>query len=200
MPPSPQPIPPRQPGESAYAYRKRRSIAQTGETPYERRIRLGRGRGLSMQEARGKTTPRGLSEYQRRAQQSQAQYGLSPYQLWRQNTIADMTAEGYTPQTTNMSWNRLLKIWPKMKWMNHRSSPGGAELDPPGGRITEDMLLQATLFEQQGFLDRGWIETRIEDRYYAMFEFVERDDPMPGRQFFYYERQSYMPVSWWYYH
>lgn len=195
MPPSPQDglnISPRQPGESAYAYRKRRSVALTGETPYERRIRLGRGRGLSMQEARGKGTPQGLTEYQRRAQQVQARFGLSPYQLWRNNTINSMIREGYTPQTTGLSWNKLLKIWPKLKWMNDKSSPGG--------RITPEMLDQARQFEEQGILDRQWVNTRIEERYYAMYEYTEKRNKEPGRYYFYFDRESYMPIAWWFYH
>lgn len=198
MPPGPSAqsplIAPRQPGESEYSYRKRRLVALTGETPYQRRQRLGRARGLGAREAAGHTPTRGQSEYQRRAQLTQERYGMSPYQLWAQNQLTWLQNNGFTPETTGWSQYRLIRIAPRLRWMNKRAAPGG--------QVRPDMLMDGSDMENSGDLESNWTWERVNERYDAMYEFVEQHNKQLGN-FYWFRDQDYRPeleAAWWYYH
>lgn len=191
MPPRPN-IPPRQPGESAYQFRQRKSIAETGETLYQRRQRLGRARGLTSREAAGHPNVAGLTEYQRRRQRTIREYGISPWQLWRMNAIAEMTQKGFTPDNTGWSWYALLRVWPKIKQMNEWSAPQ-AQIEP-------DMLAQAKEWEGQGILDSEWSEDHINLKYQAMYDYHVYGDKDFGHWYWYNDRIEAMSANWWYYH
>jgi hypothetical protein len=193
MPPGPPVAPqilPRQPGETDYAYRKRRSVALTGETPYQRRIRLGRARGISTTEARGQRP----GESVRRRERVFAQTGFTPSQLYRQSNTQWLIDNGFTPETTGWSWSRLIRIAPRLRYMNNQASPGA--------QITPFMLADAIDLEDAGEIQREWTWERINEKYNDVYELREHGNKQPGR--FHYFRdvdmQSYMPVAWWYYH
>lgn len=194
MPPGPPSVPqilPRQPGETDYAYRKRRSIALTGETPYQRRIRLGRARGLSTTAARGQRP----QESVRRRERVFAATGFTPSQLYRQSNIDWLNDNGFTPETTGgMSWTTLIKLAPRIRYINNLASPGA--------QLTPYMIGDAKDLEDAGELDYGWTEERINERYNDVYELREYGNKQPGR--FHYFRdvamQDYMPVAWWFYH
>jgi hypothetical protein len=191
MPPSPRnPTPqilPRQPGETDYAYRKRRSIALTGETPYQRRIRAARARGLTTQEARGHRA----NEAQIRRERTIAQTGLTPWQFWKDNQVTWLTNNGFTPQSTGWSWNRLVRIAPRLRYMNDVSSPGA--------QITPEMMAGAIDQEDAGLLPSEWTWERMNEKYEAIYEFHEHNNPQPGRTYWFRDRDPEMEVAWWYY-
>lgn len=179
---------PRQPGETTYAYRNRRNISLTGESLYQRRIRQGQARGLSTQAARGQAP----GEAARRRQQTIQRTGLTPWQLWSQNQVSWLTANGFTPETTGWSWNRLIRIAPRLRWINEHSTAGGA--------VTPDMILDATTFERTSALPSEWTWERINVKFIDMQEYLQYHNREPGRFHWFQDRIPELPVQWWYYH
>lgn len=191
IPNAPQIIP-RQAGESDYAYRKRRSIALTGETPYQRRKRLGAQRGLSVSEARGHAPIRGESEYQRRRRITLQQTGLTPSQLRYQQMDAWLAYNGFSPATTGFSQTKLRTMYAALRWMNESSGPGG--------QITPALLYEASQMEFSGDVERDWTVDRVLKRYAAMREFKEMNDKSLGNFYWFRERIPDIDTVWWYYH
>ena len=195
MPPAMPAIPPRQPGETAYAYRKRRSLALTGQTPYQRRIARGTAGGLTRQQARGHAPDTTETEYQRRVRLSVERTGQTPYQ--RRIAAQDqwLVAHGFEPATTGMSWSGLRRIQSRLAWINANTSPGG-ELSP-------DLLEEYAEMEKTGELPRGWIADRIFKRYDSMVEFMAGSN-QTGNFYWFNEGGSEnagtYSANWWYYH
>lgn len=195
MPPSVPQAPqilPRQPGESQYSYRNRRSIALTGETLYQRRQRLGAQSGLSTREAAGHPSVGGQTEYQRRRARTLEKYGLTPSQLRNQQIDQWLAMNGYSPATTGFSQTQLRRMQPRLRWMNEHSSPGG--------EITPQLLFEAKQMEFSGDLDNDWTFDRIMKRYDAMREFKEMNSKSLGNFYWFRERIPDMDKVWWYYH
>lgn len=192
LPEVPQ-ILPRQEGESAYAYRKRRSIALTGETPYQRRIRLGQARGISSREAAGHRLIGGQTEYQRRAQRTQERYGLSPWEFWRNNQITWLQDNGFTPEATGWSWNRLIRAAPKIRKMNGYTSRFN--------QITPELIYNGRAQEDQGDIPHDWTWERFNERYNDIVEYYEQNNIQPARQHAFYlrDRMPEVEVQWWFY-
>lgn len=192
MPPSLPTVPqilPRQPGETNYAYRKRRSLALTGETPYQRRIRLAQARGLNVQEARGHRA----NESQIRRERTIRQTGFTPYQLWRNNQVQWLISMGFQPETTGWSWNKLIRAAPKLRYMD--------EVASPGAQITPGMLAQASTYEQEYLLPSEWSWERVNEKYESVKEYAEMGSSPQGRYYFFEDRPPEdLPVQWWYYH
>jgi hypothetical protein len=191
MPPGPLPnipqILPRQPGESAYSYRNRRSIALSGETLYERRQRLGRARGFTAREAAGH---REANEAQVRRQRTMQGYGVTPWQFWRDNQVQWLIDNGFQPETTGWSWNRLIRIAPRIRYMNEHLSLYN--------NITPELLAEGTAFE----LDTGesdWSWERLNEHYEDVREFYEHNNPENARLHFFRDRIPELSVQWWYY-
>jgi hypothetical protein len=187
LPSAPQ-ILPRQPGETAYAYRKRRTVALTGETPYQRRIRNAQARGLSTTEARGHKA----GESATRRERTLARTGLTPWQLWSYDQIAWLMDNGFTPETTGWSWNQLIRIAPRLRYMNNHASPGA--------QVTPDMIAEALTFERTSNLPSEWTWERVNEKYLDIYEFYERGDVQPARMHYFQDRIPQMDVAWWYYH
>lgn len=190
MPPA---VPPRQPGESRYAYSNRRSLALTGKSLYQRRVESGLASGLSRREARGHGG--GLTEYQRRNLRSVEQTGLTLYQRRIQAIDSWLSQNGFTPVTTGLSWTALRRIQPRLKWINENTSPGG--------RLTPDMILERTDMEKLGTIERGWVTDHVFKRYEAMYEFQVNGNRAPGNFYWFNEGGSDEPretAQWWYYH
>lgn len=179
---------PRQPGETAYAYRNRRSITLTGETLYQRRITKGRARGLTTTEARGQQP----GEYARRAEYTQRVYGQTPWQIWRDRQLAWLVNNGFTPETTGWSWNKLLRIAPRLRYLNEHASPQG--------QILPEMIQEANSDEQMGVLPSDWTWERINEKYIDTVEYLEYNNREPGRIHWFMDRIPEMPVQWWFYH
>lgn len=199
MPPRPALLPnfpPRQPGETPYQYRNRRSIALYGQTLYERRIASGRARGINQREAAGHAPVAGRTEYQIRAERTQARYGLSPTQLYYRRIDDEMDQAGFSPELTGLSRTALRRIWPRLKWINSNTSPGG-ELSP-------GMLAQTRTGELEGDFPRGWTVDHVNQRYESMYEFkVERQNQTGNFYWFREYKPNYedeLPANWWYYH
>lgn len=196
-------IPPRQPGETRYAYANRRSRALTGQTLYQRRIARAQAAGLNRQQARGHGAPVagspilgaiGETEYQRRNRLSVERTGLTLYQRRIMAIDAWLIAEGYTPATTGMSWTSLRGIQPRLKWINNNTSPNGG--------ITPGMIEEMTDYERLGMIPRGWVADRINKRFEAMYEF-KQGNPATGRFWWFNDGAYGLPQSqaqWWYYH
>jgi hypothetical protein len=191
MPPGPPNAPqilPRQPGETAYAYRNRRSVALTGESLYERRIRQGRARGLSTQEARGQRA----GEAQRRRTRQIQQTGQTPWEFWRDNQLIWLVDNDFTPETTGWSWNRLIRVAPRLRFLNDRASAGG--------QITPDMIAEAVSFERTYALPSDWSYERLNERYIDTVEYLEYNNKVPGNFHWFHDREPNLPAAWWYYH
>lgn len=200
LPPLPPGFQPRQPGESAYAYKNRVSIARYGKTLYERRMESGAARGLTPKQASGKERVTGeagaspLSPLTRR-ERTIAKYGKTPYQLWRSNTIEEMVQEGYTPETTGLSWNQLIQVWPKIRQMNDWASRDD--------QLTPYMLFDAQQLQREGALEPGWTIANINDRYAAMAEYKNTGGSPFGRARYFRGTSDYLgtvPIAWWWYH
>jgi hypothetical protein len=185
-PQSPQ-IPPRQPGESDNAYRKRRSVALTGETPYQRRIRLGRAQGKTVTEARGQRP----GEAQRRRERVLRQTGFTPWQIWRDRQVQWLVDNGFQPDTTGWSWNRLIRAAPKIRYMNEKVSAFN--------QITPWLLADAIEFEEENQIPSNWSWQRLNEHYADIYEFYEHNNPENARMHYFMDRIPEMPVQWWYY-
>lgn len=190
MPPGPPQTPQiltREPGESEYAYRKRRSITLTGETPYQRRIRLGRARGLSTTEARGQRP----GEAARRRQRTVQQTGFTPWQIWKNKQIQWLIDNGFTPETTGWSWNRLIKAAPRIRYMNEKVSAFN--------QITPELIANGQEFEAEYQVPSGWTWRRFNEHYDDIQEYYEHNNPTNARLHYFRDRIPDMPVQWWYY-
>lgn len=190
MPPGPARTPQiltREPGESDYAYRKRRSVALTGETPYQRRIRLGRARGLTTTESRGQRP----GEAQRRRERTVRQTGFTPWQIWQQNQTQWLTANGFSPETTGWSWNRLIRAAPKIRYMNDKVSTFN--------QITPELLANGIEFERANVVESNWSWERLNEHYADIYEYYEHNDGTNARLHYFVDRIPEMPVQWWYY-
>jgi hypothetical protein len=178
---------PRQPGETTYAYRNRRSVTLTGETLYQRRIRTGQSRGLTVTESRGQRP----GEYARRARYTQQRYGQTPWQLWRDSQIAWLVSNGFTPQSTGWSWNKLIRIAPRLRFLNEHAAPSG--------QILPEMIQEANSDEQMGVLPSDWTWERLNEKYIDTVEYLEYNNTTPVRIHWFQDRIPEMPVQWWYY-
>ena len=198
MPPAVPPVPARQPGESRYAYQKRRSVQLTGQTPYQRRIARGAAAGQSRGQARGHGPVPGvpgsgqpqLSEYQRRAQRTMELYGQTPYQRRIERIDAWLTDNGYTPDSTGLSWTRLRTIYARLRWIQENSSQNGG-IDPY--RLGEAV-------EMEGY---AWVIDRLYKKYDSMVAFRNGSN-QPGNFYWFWEggqeNAGTDTANWWYYH
>lgn len=197
MPPAVLPnFPPRRSDETPYQYRNRRSIALTGQSLYERRIATGRARGISGREAAGHAPVAGRTEYQIRAERTQARYGLSPTQLYYRRIDDEMDSEGFSPELTGLSRTALRRIWPRLKWINENSSGGGG--------LTPGMLAQTRIGELEGDFPPRWTVEHVHQKYESMYEFkIERSNQTGNFYWFHEFKPNYedeLPANWWYYH
>lgn len=205
MPPSIPQMPqilPRQPDESLYSYRNRRSIALTGETLYQRRQRLGRERGVSGRAAAGHRAVGGRTEYQIRYERTIARYGLSPTQLYYLRTDEELAANGYTPETTGLSQTNLRRLWPRLRWINENSSFGA--------QLTPEHFMEIRQLVLSGEVDKDFAYNHVNSRYDSMWEFKKAGNPMMGRFYWFAEadERNYLnggdirtPITnWWFYH
>jgi hypothetical protein len=147
----PRTVMPRQPGESTYDYRFRRSVTLYGQTPYERRIWLAQQRGIGRSAARGHAARGGITETQSRTQRTLEQTGLTPSVLYRNTLRGWLTDHGYTPDATGMNWTALMKLGPRIRWMYNaagsdqgRSNLNGITSCPQDGRITASGISTTT--------------------------------------------------------
>lgn len=189
-------IPPRQPGETPYAYRNRRSLALTGETLYERRQRLGRERGLGARAAAGHA--REQEERRARAIRVQQQTGVSPGQLAWAYARNWLISNGFTPETTGASWTYLHQMEPSL-----RGTYARARSDT--GKITPEMVHEAIQLEQTEDLEPGWALARIRAKLYAMIEYQDNRNRQPGHDDWdeFLQVHPFLPqlaIQWWYYH
>lgn len=201
IPEAPQ-ILPRQPGESVYSYRNRRSIALTGETLYQRRQRTGRERGLSGRAAAGHRAVGGRTEYQIRYQRTMARYGLSPTQLYYLKVDQDLADNGYTPETTGLSQSKLRRLWPRLRWINDNTTGGG--------QITPEHFADISALVADGEVDRNFAYDHVNWRYEGMYEFKVLKNNMAGRYYWFSEGdlRGYLTggdmtspyAVWWFYH
>lgn len=186
-------IPPRQPGETPYAYRTRRSLALYGQTPYQRRISLGFARGKTRQEARGKplTTE---SEYERRNRISIEQTGFTVTQRRNMAIDAWLASNGYSPATTGMSQTALRRIQPRLRWINENTSIGG--------QLTPGLIRDAIDMERSGEYEVGWVTDRVFKRYDSMRDFKNGSNAT-GNYYWFNEGGAEAEIgwaAWWYYH
>jgi hypothetical protein len=187
-------IPPRGPDETAYAYRKRRTLALFGQTPYERRIALARQRGIGVTAARGHAPASGETESQRRNRLSVEQYGQTVSQRRRAELTQWLEEHGYTPDATNMTWTQLIRLAARLRYMY-----GG------GGTVTPDMIAEAIDLEHDEFLESGWAFERLWAKYDDMVAYREYRDREPGKADWaeYLQVHPFIPSlapQWWYYH
>lgn len=185
-------IPPRAPGETAYTYRNRRSLALYGQTEYQRRVARGRSRGVSVATARGHRTVGGRTEYQRRRAQTLRQYGQTPYEIWRDRQLQWLNDNGYNPQATGWSWNRLTRVAPKLRWINENTSPNG--------QLTPDIIREANDMSATGALEPDFAWDHIGMRYQAMYDYKMRNDKTYGNWYWFQDREPEIVANWWYYH
>lgn len=196
----PPEIPPRQAGESAYDYRTRRTLALYGQTPYQRRLWLASQRGIGTSAGRGHGRNRvtGETESQRRNRIAVQNTGSTVSQNYRATLRQWLISNGYTPQTTLMSWSNLLRLAPRLR---------AIQTMRPDAPITPDMIYNAVELEQQNELDKGWAFDRTWRRYDDTITYRIYSDRDPGRESWYVFRPLYdyipedrMVITWWYYH
>lgn len=188
-------IPPRQPGETAYAYRKRRTLALTGQTPYQRRIFLGQQRGIGRTAARGHG-PSGQAEYQRRRQRTVQRTGVIPSVLTRAYAQNWLITNGFTPETTGASWTYLFQMEPSLRALAERTSPD-ARMQPA------DIAMGVQL-ETDGVAPPGWTIDRLRGRVIDTVAYQDFNDKEPGRYDWTVVRlfapSDDLHIKWWYYH
>lgn len=188
-------IPPRQPNESAYQYRVRRTMARYGQTPYQRRIFLAQQRGIGRTAARGHAPRGGQSEYQLRRQRYLVTTGVIPSVLTQAYAQNWLITHGFTPETTGASWTYLYRMEPSLRGVWERTSPDA--------HISPEMLAEAIELEASGELPPGWTQQRTSDRLTATIAYQDFRDRDPGRydwnttKFFV---PSEVDIKWWYYH
>jgi hypothetical protein len=188
---------PRQEGETAYAYRKRRSLFLTGQTPYERRIASAQARGIGRTAARGHQRS-GETESQRRNRISVENFGLTVSQRRRAELTAWLTDNGYTPESTNMTWTQLLRLAARLRYMYNAVGPGG--------RVTPAMIADAIELENsEEVLEKGWAFERLWQKYDDMISYRETRNRLPGLGSWaeYQQVHPFIPSlapQWWYYH
>jgi hypothetical protein len=141
-----------------------------------------------MPEARGQRA----NESQIRRQRTIQQTGFTPWQLWKNNQVSWLMANGFTPQSTGWSWNRLIKVAPRLRYMNNLASPGA--------QITPDLIAEAMSFERTQAIPSEWTWERINEKYTDIYEYREHNNRDPGRMHYFQDRISEMPVQWWFYH
>lgn len=190
-------VAPRLPGESAYQYRYRRSVALYGQTPYQRRIFLGRQRGQTTTQARGQHGGPGETESQRRNRISVENFGQTVSQLRRSELQGWLVEHGYTPDVTGMTWTQLIRLAARLRYMYDSAGPGA--------RVTPGMIREAVDLEETNTLERGWAFERLWQKYDDMIEYRDYRNPVPGRVSYYEYQQvhDFIPVlaiQWWYYH
>lgn len=192
-------IAPRQPGESAYSYRYRRSLELYGQTPYERRIWLAKQRGIGYTAARGHAPARGETESQRRNRLSVEQFGQTASQIYRSELRTWLEEHGYTPDTTLMTWTDLIRLAPRLRYMYNAAGETG--------RVTPIMIYEAIQLERDKFLPPGWAFDRLWEKYDDMVSYREYADKQPGHDHYvteYLQLKVYLPgppaIQWWYYH
>lgn len=191
-------IPPRQPGETAYAYRYRRSVTLFGQTPYERRIFLAQRRGQNLSEARGHGRQAGRTESQIRAERFRERIGFDISESAYRAAYAEnwLRSHGYTPEITGMSWTQLLRLEPRLRYMYNATGPGG--------RVTPAMIAEATRLEATNQLERGWAFERLWRKYEDMLAYREFRDRRPGAESWaeYQAVHDFVPslaIQWWFY-
>ncbi|HEV2352690.1 MAG TPA: hypothetical protein VGR89_00465 [Puia sp.] len=187
----------RQPGESAYQYRYRRTVTMYGQTPYQRRIFLAQQRGIQGGAARGHGIVGGETESQRRNRISRQNTGFSVSQLRRTELRQWLEDYGYTPDTTGMSWTNLIRLAPRLRWMYTHTSPGA--------RVLPLMIYNATQLERDNDLPAGWAFERLWRKYDDMMSFRMFADKDLGRESWaeYMQVGVFIPqvaIQFWYYH
>jgi hypothetical protein len=191
MPPA---VPGRQPGETAYQYRARRTQALYGQTPYARRVASARAKGQTLTQARrGRAVATPAQEYEQRAAATAAAHGATPYQMAVARADAWLTANGYTPATTGMSASALRRVEPRLRYINENS---------PTGQLTPALIHAAATMEADGELEPGWITDRIAKRYQSMIDFMNGDKARGNFYWFFDggDGEEYPWAAWWYYH
>lgn len=190
---------PRQPGESTYQYRYRRSLSLYGQTPYQRRIFLAQQRGVGLSAARGHGERGGLTESQRRNRQSVLNTGLTVSQIRNSELRAWLEQYGYTPELTGMSWTNLIRLAPRLRWMYDAVGDDGA-------RVLPEMIYNAVILETEGELEPGWAFNRLWQKYDDMISYRQFTDKQPGNESWvgeYLQVQVFVPSiepQWYYYH
>lgn len=192
-------IPPRRANETAWEYRVRYTLAKYGETPGERRARLGRERGLSKRAAQGhgREATQRETESQRRNRLSVQQYGETVSQRRRRLARDWLTDNGYTPEATGMTWTSLLRLEPRLRYM----FDGYGE----GTKVTPQMIHDARDLEFEGELEAGWAFERLWQRYESTKDYRENKRRLQGQADWaeYQTVHVYIPSlapQWWYYH
>lgn len=187
-------IQPRQPGESAYAYRTRRSIALYGQTPYQRRIFLAQQRGIGRTAARGHAPRGGQSEYQQRRQRYIQQTGVIPSVLTTAYAQNWLISNGFTPESTGASWTYLYRMEPSLR---------GLYLRAPNAPVTPQMVYEGIQYEADQEVEPGWTAERARERLQATIAYQDFRDKSPGN----YDWTVTRPfvsvetdIHWWYYH
>lgn len=186
---------PRQPGETTYQYRQRRSLSKYGQTPYQRRIYLAQQRGIGISAARGHGIVGGETESQRRNRINQQRYGATTSQLRWAYDHNWLVAYNYTPTLTGMSWTQLHRLAARLRYM----------YEPPGYRVSPQMIYEAMQLERDGELEPGWAFERLWAKYDDTIAYREFRDKVPGNADWseYQQVHVYIPqlaIQWWYYH
>lgn len=172
----------------------------TGRTvsrDYYMRMMRGAARGLSRESAAGqhaRPAPAAPSffetPWQRRKRISLEQYGLTPSQK-RTKDIHD---------AYGISYNRYLKIRPYLERIKEMA---------PDHPIEDWMVEQAAQFEEDGLVDKYWIERQLQLKTEAMESYrnmspsertQRRKDHTHVGYALYVEKVEYMPAEWWWYH
>jgi len=147
MPPRIRPLMPRQPGETQYAYRNRRSLEIYGVSLYQRRIASAEARGMSRTSARGHVANEGQVRQNRFAAAHPTE-SRPYYVVYRSDLRVWLDDHGYTPENTGMTQTDLMRLGPRIRWMVENSHPAS--------HITPDMIQGAVNLEHDGDIPPGW--------------------------------------------
>lgn len=189
---------PRQPGETLYQYRYRRTVSLYGQTPYQRRIYLAAQRGIGTTAGRGHAPSGGETESQRRNRISLELFGQTSSQRYRAGLREWLDEHGYTPELTGMTQTDLMRLGARLRYMYNAAGEGG--------RVYPQMIYDAVQLEHENALPAGWAFQRLWEKYDAMVAYREYRDKDPGRAAWvqYQQVKPYIPsglsANWWYYH
>jgi len=119
--------------------------------------------------------------------------GYTPWEIWRERQETWLQDNGYTPESTGLSWNRLRTAAPWLRWIQENTHEGGW-LKPEVIREAMDIANTTQAY------DANYVMDMIRSRYVNTREYVEKGNKDPGRYTWFMDRDDVLPDVWWYYH
>jgi CubicO group peptidase (beta-lactamase class C family) len=159
----------------------------TPSRAYGLRMQRAFSRGLGQGTARGhRIGPTGLTESQRRYQQSVAATGQTPWQRYTLNF----------ERTYGFSYNYWRQLW--RKWIKEINSRVDASVAVTPQWVQQEMV-NIDFYAAGGLAGKPWIEQRLDAKLASIIAYQDDNDKSLGFGY-YINRDGMRPIEWWYYH